>query len=331
MGDENPICTLEDYSKPSHEGYKNTIELLAGNNMVPLRSDTIWLVQNGCSFQGLWCEDPNQHLKNFLRLVDSLDLDSEIWKERTCVYFNFPFVIKLAIGLNAFQQDPSPHGRILLLDSFLNSFHREGPQNFAKLRNDILMFQQHHGETLSDAWTRFKDLLPKVPHHGINLWLQDDMIGKINLLWKTVSEKLNDVSTLENAGNPMTYKSIVAINYDKREELRKNGIKSPSKLFFPKYLSPASIKELNKNPPASKRVYFINSIVILSTDSDTEEEDISSNNAHENKLGNMVRKGEEVKEQGKEEDEIETDKEVEEYSKRRKWMKMMKTLTHSQL
>ncbi|GJS36687.1 zinc finger, CCHC-type containing protein [Tanacetum coccineum] len=42
----------------------------------------------------------------------------------------------------------------------------------AKLRNDILMFQQHHGESLSEAWTRFKELLQKVPHHGIDLWLQ---------------------------------------------------------------------------------------------------------------------------------------------------------------
>ncbi|GJW96175.1 zinc finger, CCHC-type containing protein [Tanacetum coccineum] len=41
-----------------------------------------------------------------------------------------------------------------------------------KLRNDILMFQQHHGESLSEAWTRFKDLLQKFPRHGINIWLQ---------------------------------------------------------------------------------------------------------------------------------------------------------------
>ncbi|GKC13813.1 hypothetical protein Tco_1010595 [Tanacetum coccineum] len=41
MGDENPIRTLGDYSKPSHEGYRNTIELPVGNNVVLLRSDTI--------------------------------------------------------------------------------------------------------------------------------------------------------------------------------------------------------------------------------------------------------------------------------------------------
>ncbi|GJS21381.1 MAK10-like protein [Tanacetum coccineum] len=111
MGDENHIRTLGDYSKPSHEGYKNTIELPAGNNVVPLRSDTIRLVQNGCSFHGLWSKDPNQHLKDFLKLVDSLDLDGEN-RERTRLQY------------------------------------------------------------LSEAWTRFKDLLQKFPHHGIDRWLQ---------------------------------------------------------------------------------------------------------------------------------------------------------------
>ncbi|GKB94091.1 hypothetical protein Tco_0980228 [Tanacetum coccineum] len=72
---ENPIRTIGDYSRPSHEGYRNTIELSDGNNVVPLRSDTIRLVQSGYSFHGLRSEDPNQHIKEFLKLVDSLDLD----------------------------------------------------------------------------------------------------------------------------------------------------------------------------------------------------------------------------------------------------------------
>ncbi|GJS41044.1 zinc finger, CCHC-type containing protein [Tanacetum coccineum] len=140
MRDENPIRTLGDYSKSSHEGYRNTIELPVGNNVVPLRPDTIRLVQNGCSFHGLRSEDPNQHLEDFLKLVDSLDLDGSIttWEDLTT--------------------------------RFLAQFFPPG--RTAKLRNDILMFQQHHGESLSEAWTRFKDLLQKVPHHGIDRWLQ---------------------------------------------------------------------------------------------------------------------------------------------------------------
>ncbi|GJR83944.1 hypothetical protein Tco_0154729 [Tanacetum coccineum] len=82
MRDENPIRTLGDYSKPSQEGYMNTIKLPVGNNMVPLRSNTIRFVQNGFSFHGLRSENPNQHLKDFLKLVDSLDLDGEN-RERT--------------------------------------------------------------------------------------------------------------------------------------------------------------------------------------------------------------------------------------------------------
>ncbi|GJS73651.1 hypothetical protein Tco_0706492 [Tanacetum coccineum] len=74
MGDKNPRRTLGDYSRPSHEGYRNTIELPDRNDLVPLRSDTIWLVQNECSFHRLRSDDPNQHLKDFLKFVDSIDL-----------------------------------------------------------------------------------------------------------------------------------------------------------------------------------------------------------------------------------------------------------------
>ncbi|GJS27853.1 putative reverse transcriptase domain-containing protein [Tanacetum coccineum] len=35
------------------------------------------------------------------------------------------------------------------------------------------MFQQHQGESLSEAWTRFMDLLQKFPHHDIDLSLQE--------------------------------------------------------------------------------------------------------------------------------------------------------------
>nr|GEX07998.1 zinc finger, CCHC-type [Tanacetum cinerariifolium] len=136
MGDENPICTFGDYSKPSHEGYKNTIELLVGNNVIPLQSDTIRLVQNGCSFHGLRSEDPNQHLRDFLKLVDSLELDGEN-RERTCLRL-FQFSLRdqasnwlecLLAGSITTWED--------LTTRFLAQFFPSGRN--AKLRNDILM------------------------------------------------------------------------------------------------------------------------------------------------------------------------------------------------
>ncbi|GKA60860.1 zinc finger, CCHC-type containing protein [Tanacetum coccineum] len=138
--DENPIRTLGDYSKPSHEGYRNTIDLPARNNVVPLRSNTIRLVQNGCSFHGLRSEDPNQHLKDFLKLVDSLDLDESItiWEDLTT--------------------------------RFLAQFFP--PEEDCKTRNDIQKFNKHHGESLPRCGLVFRELLQNVHHHGIDLWLQ---------------------------------------------------------------------------------------------------------------------------------------------------------------
>ncbi|GKD44211.1 zinc finger, CCHC-type containing protein [Tanacetum coccineum] len=154
MEKENPIHTLGDYSRPSHEGYRNTVELPNGNNVVPLRSDTIRLVQNGCSFHGHRSEDPNQHLKDFLKLVDSLDLDVAN-KERTRLHL-FQFFLhdqasnwleRLHVGSISTWED--------LTTRFLAQFFPPG--RTVKLPNDILMFQQHQGESLSEAWTLFKD------------------------------------------------------------------------------------------------------------------------------------------------------------------------------
>nr|GFA17663.1 zinc finger, CCHC-type [Tanacetum cinerariifolium] len=169
MGDENPIRTLRDYSKPSHEGYMNTIELPVGNNVVLLQSDTIRLVQNGCSFHGLWFEDPNQHIKDFLKLVDSLDLDGDNRVRTLLRLFKFSLCDQASNWLKRLPARSITTWEDLTT-RFLTQFFPPG--RTAKLYNDILMFQQHHGESLSEAWTRFKDLLQKVPHHGIDLWLQ---------------------------------------------------------------------------------------------------------------------------------------------------------------
>ncbi|GJS39382.1 zinc finger, CCHC-type containing protein [Tanacetum coccineum] len=138
MGDENTIHTLRDYSKPSYEGYRNTIEL----------------------------PDPNQHLKDFLKLVDSLDLDSANRERTRLCLFQFSLRDQASNWL-----ERHPTGPITTWEDLTTHFLAQlfPPGRTAKLCNDILMFQQYLGESLSEAWTRFKDLLRKVPHHGIDL------------------------------------------------------------------------------------------------------------------------------------------------------------------
>nr|GEZ11848.1 zinc finger, CCHC-type [Tanacetum cinerariifolium] len=90
--------------------------------------------------------------------------------ERTCLHlFHFSFRDqasnwreRLSVGSISTSDD--------LTICFLPQFFLPG--RATKLQNDILMLQQHQGESLSKAWNHFKDLLQKVPHHGIDLWLQ---------------------------------------------------------------------------------------------------------------------------------------------------------------
>ncbi|GKC12071.1 MAK10-like protein [Tanacetum coccineum] len=162
MGDANLIRTLGDYSKPSHEGYRNTIELPVGKNVVPLRPDTIRLVQNGCSFHGLWSEDPNQHLKDFLKLLDSLDLDGKN-RERTRLRL---FQFSLHDQANNWLER-LPAGTITTWENLSTRFlaHLFPPRRTTKLRNDILMrtIDQSGGGKLRDrnaeeSWAFLEDL-----------------------------------------------------------------------------------------------------------------------------------------------------------------------------
>ncbi|GJS43379.1 hypothetical protein Tco_0568422 [Tanacetum coccineum] len=78
MGDANHIRTLGDYSKPSHEGYRNTIELLEGKNVVPLRSDTIRRTIDQ-SADGKLCD---RNDKESRALLEDLTLyDNESWND----------------------------------------------------------------------------------------------------------------------------------------------------------------------------------------------------------------------------------------------------------
>nr|GFA08753.1 hypothetical protein [Tanacetum cinerariifolium] len=92
---------------------------------------------------------------------------------------------------------------------------------------------------------------------------QDDMISKINLLWKAVSEKLNDIPIRDTVGYPTTQMNFTSTNYLKKEELQGKGIKSLSKLLSLKHLSQLSLAKQNRNPPSPKRVHFVNLIIIL--------------------------------------------------------------------
>ncbi|GJS60666.1 hypothetical protein Tco_0655450 [Tanacetum coccineum] len=111
MGDEsaNRPRTLGDYSRPSREGYRNAIELPEGSKMSLLRSDTIQLVQNGCAFHGLMFEDLIQHLKDYLRIVNPIDLNVphhglDLWLQVQIFYDHVDYTTQKAIDYAACER-----------------------------------------------------------------------------------------------------------------------------------------------------------------------------------------------------------------------------------
>ncbi|GKD57868.1 hypothetical protein Tco_1291255 [Tanacetum coccineum] len=140
MGEGLLIRTLYgDYSKPSHEGYRNTIELPVGEQYGTslIRHHPVGV--NDSHSTDLGSESQTNTSMDFLIVVDSRDpWTGENIRERTRLrLFQFSLRDQASNWLERLQQDPSPHGRILLPDSLLNSFHREGPQNSVSIPNRL--------------------------------------------------------------------------------------------------------------------------------------------------------------------------------------------------
>nr|GEV41538.1 zinc finger, CCHC-type [Tanacetum cinerariifolium] len=78
MRDENSIHTSGDYSRPSYEGYRNTIELPYGNNVVPRRSDTIRRRES----RDIKWDDPNNRAHSDTKEGGGVDEESKESEEQ---------------------------------------------------------------------------------------------------------------------------------------------------------------------------------------------------------------------------------------------------------
>nr|GEU97027.1 retrotransposon Orf1 [Tanacetum cinerariifolium] len=132
------------------------------------------------------------------------------------------------------------------------------------------------------------------------------MISKINLLWKAVSEKIDDAPLCDTAGGLKAQINFTSADYHTKEELRSKGIKSLSKLLSPKYLSQSSIIKQNKNPSSPKRVHFVNLTIILNKENESEKK----GSVEPSKTNYTNRKN-----ANKTVEEVESDKEVEKETK----------------
>ena len=159
---------LKDYSSPTPRGFANAIVFPNEHTDGVLRAADVWLVQSVCKFHGSKPEDPIQHIKNFLKIVDTIHTDGATKNSSRLRFFPFTLQDKAKDCY-----DKLPAESIFtweqLASKFCEKFFPIGRTSI--LRDRILRFCIEQGEPIHKSWTRFKDLLRQVPHHGLELWL----------------------------------------------------------------------------------------------------------------------------------------------------------------
>ena len=148
--------TLMDYMQPTIGGIHSAIRkpTIAANNF-EIKSGILQMVKT-TQFGGSPTENPKDHISNFMELCDTFKYNGV--PEDAIRLILFPFSLRDAakswlnsLPANSITTWPE------LCQKFLSKFFPLEKQ--AKLRNEIVAFAQYDGETLYEAWYRFKELL----------------------------------------------------------------------------------------------------------------------------------------------------------------------------
>ncbi|GKC09942.1 reverse transcriptase domain-containing protein [Tanacetum coccineum] len=163
-------------------------------NQFELKPELLDFISNN-PFFGLENDDPHSHIKRFYQITRTFKINQV--PHDVVKLILFPFSLK---GAAETWLENEPPCSITtwddLVSKFLNRFYPHSKTR--ELRKEITNFQQVFGETFTEAWERFKDLLRKCPHHGFSLLHQIDFF--YNGLCQADQDSLNSAA----GGNLMT-------------------------------------------------------------------------------------------------------------------------------
>ena len=164
----NQPMALRDYALPP-TGIQPVIRrpAIQANNF-ELKPVTLQMIQ-AIQFNGLPNEDPNAHIANFLEICDTVKYNGVNDEALRLRLFPFSLRDRAKSWLNSLPPDSIISWEDLT-QKFLSKFFP--PAKTAKMRIEINNFAQYDGETLYEAWERYKELLRKCPHHGLPRWMQ---------------------------------------------------------------------------------------------------------------------------------------------------------------
>ena len=157
---------MADVTRPLLEGRGGPIRFpVVEGHTLELKHHIIQLIQNNCQFHGLAKEDANTHLRNFLKLADTF---TQRGIPQTTIYLHlFPF--SLTYHAQTWFDSLKPQSITSWNDLATKFLQKYFPASkLTQTRNDIINFRQEVGESLYDAWERFKGLLQKCPNHNLD-------------------------------------------------------------------------------------------------------------------------------------------------------------------
>lgn len=179
---------LKDYSSPNPRGFSNSIVFPNERINEVLHANDVWLVQSVCRFHGLQTDDPIQHIRDFLKIVDTLHADGATRDTSRLRFFPFTLQEKAKDWY-----DKLPSESIFTWEQLISKFYEKffPAGKTSAFRDRILRFRKGKDKPICKSWIRFEDLIRQVPHHGIELWIL------VQIFYDNVS--LNDQHGINNS------------------------------------------------------------------------------------------------------------------------------------
>ncbi|XP_070034745.1 uncharacterized protein [Nicotiana tomentosiformis] len=138
-------------------------------NNFKLKQGLLQTLQNSCVFRGKMNEDPNNHLMDFEEIMNTFQYNGV---SQDVGYLRaFPFTLK---DDTKHWLRSLPHGSIRIWEEITRKFLAKyfSSAKTGKFRREIHNFCQSETETVFEAWERFKEIVQKCKHSGIELWMQ---------------------------------------------------------------------------------------------------------------------------------------------------------------